>query len=89
MCTMITEHVEIEGSGRGAQGWFSVTRANVSYDHPFNAPLEHALNIDFVNGALGPGARVAVELSPLAARALVQTILEVLDEAEAGGYLEE
>jgi hypothetical protein len=32
---------------------------------------------------------VAVELSPLAARALVQTILEVLDEAEAGGYLEE
>jgi hypothetical protein len=46
------------------------------------------LNIDFVNETLGPGARVAVELSPQAARALVQTILEVLGQADAGGYLE-
>lgn len=88
MCTMITDGVAVAGSGRGAQGWFQLTRANVSYDHPFNAPYEHALNIDFVNETLGPGARVAVELSPQAARALVHTILEVLDQAEAGGYLE-
>ena len=62
--------------------------ANVSYDHPFNAPFEHALNIDFVNESLGPGARVAVELSVEAARALVATINAVLERAEAGGYLE-
>jgi hypothetical protein len=65
-----------------------VRQASVSYDHPFNAPLEHALNIDFVNEAQGPGARVAVELSAESARALVETILAVLDRAEAGGYLE-
>lgn len=87
MCTMIMQKVTIDGFGKGAQGWFGVNQANVSYDHPFHAPLEHALNIDFVNEAQGPGARVAVELSAEAARSLVQTILAVLGEAEAGGHL--
>ena len=74
MCTMIVTQVNIEGSGKGANGWFQLREANVSYDHPFDAPLEHALNIDFVNEALGPGARVAVELSVEAARALSITL---------------
>ena len=87
MCTMITQQVEIDGSGKGREGWFALNQANVSYDHPFNAPLEHALNIDFVHDAQGPGARVAVELSAEAARSQVNTILAVLDEAEAGGHL--
>ena len=86
---MIAEQIQIEGSGKGTAGWFAVRQANVSYDHPFNAPLEHALNIDFVNEAQGPGARVAVELSAQSARSLVATILAVLDEAEAGGFVEE
>jgi hypothetical protein len=84
---MIVEQVKIDGSGKGTSGWFALGQANVSYDHPFNAPLEHALNIDFVNEALGPGARVAVELSAEAAKSLVETILAVLDQAEAGGHL--
>jgi hypothetical protein len=84
---MIAEQIEIDGSGKGREGWFTLRQATVSYDHPFDAPMEHALNLDFVNEALGPGARVAVELSPQAARALVATIQEVLDEADAGGYL--
>ena len=88
MCTMIVEKVNVEGSGKGAGGWFKLDQANVSYDHPFNAPFEHALNIDFVNESLGPSARVAVELSEQAARELVRTILTVLDRAEAGGHLE-
>jgi hypothetical protein len=88
MCTMIVEQVEIDGSGKGKGGWFTLGQANVSYDHPFNAPLEHALNIDFVNEAQGPGARVAVELSAEAARSLVETILGVLEQAEAGGHIE-
>jgi len=88
MCTMIVKQIDINGSGKGKSGWFTLRQANVSYDHPFNTPLEHALNIDFVNEAQGPGARVAVELSEQAARNLVATILEVLDQAEAGGHLE-
>ena len=89
MCTMIVQQVAVEGSGKGAGGWFAVRQANVSYDHPFHAPLEHALNIDFVDEAQGPGARVAVELTPDAARDLIKTILAVLEEAESGGYLED
>lgn len=87
MCTMITRKVQIEGSGKGRQGWFSLQQANVSYDHPFDAPYEHSLNIDFVNEMQGLSARVAVELSESAARELARTILAVLDEAGAGGHL--
>lgn len=88
MCTMIVEKVKIEGSGRGGEGWFKLEGANVSYDHPFDAPYEHALNIDFVNESQGPSARVAVELSEGAARELVNTILSVLDKAGEGGHLD-
>ena len=88
MCTMIAEQIATEGSGKGTSGWFKLRHANVSFDHPFNAPFEHALNIDFVNESQGLGARVAVELSAEAARDLVNTILAVLERAEAGGHLE-
>ena len=87
MCTMIVKKVKIDGSGKGNTGWFALQQANVSYDHPFNAPYDHALNIDFVNEAQGPSARVAVELSEAAARELVRTILSVLDQAQAGGHI--
>ncbi|HSL30489.1 MAG TPA: DUF6295 family protein [Anaerolineales bacterium] len=88
MCTMIVEKIKIDGSARGSGGWFELKEANVSYDHPFEAPFEHALNIDFVNESEGPSARVAVELSEQAARELVKTILAVLDQAQVGGHLE-
>ena len=87
MCTMIVKQVDVQGSGRGTAGWFDVRQANVSYDHPFSMPLDHALNIDFVNEAQGPGARVAVELTVDSARNLVEAIRAVLARAEAGGYL--
>jgi hypothetical protein len=85
---MITQQVRVDGSGKGREGWFTLRHANVSYDHPFDAPMEHALNIDFVNEGEGLGARVAVELSEDAARSLVDTILAVLDRADEGGHLE-
>lgn len=89
MCTMIVHQANIAGCGKGHQGWFDVNQVNVTYDHPFHAPLEHALNLDFVNEAQGPGARVALELTPESARQLVNTILATLAEAEAKGHLEE
>ena len=87
MCTMTVEKIQVDGSGKGKDGWFDLKQANVSFDHPFNAPFEHALNIDFVNESMGPAARVAVELSEQAARELVKAILDVLEQAEAGGHL--
>src|SRR2546427_12623653 len=89
MCTMIAHQVKLEGRGKSGPEWFEVREANVSYDHPYDLPLEHALNIDFVNETLGPGARVAVELSVDAARQLAKTIEAVLAQADQRGVLED
>jgi hypothetical protein len=81
MCTMIAEKVGISGSAKGGGPWFAIDRAYVSYDHPFDAPFEHTLNLDFVQEAAGPGARVSVELDGSAARALAHAILAALERA--------
>lgn len=84
MCTYLTEKVELTGSGKGPQGWFSVTDATVYVDHPQHCPTEHSLNIDFINPSKGAGARVAVELTEESARALAQAIIDALDSAPPG-----
>jgi hypothetical protein len=81
MCTYRTEKVEVEGAGKGAQGWFPLRVASVYFDHPVSSPAEHTLNIDFLNPERGPAARVAVELDAASARALAEAILTTLDTA--------
>lgn len=84
MCTYLTETVHVEGSGKGAAGWFPVTRATVYFDHPQHAPAGHTLNIDFLNPAQGPSSRVAVELTADSARALAAAIESALASAPPG-----
>jgi hypothetical protein len=84
MCTYLTERIEVAGSGKGPVNWFSLTDATVYLDHPQHAPAEHTLNIDFLNPAQGPSARVAVELTAESARALVRAIEAALDSAPPG-----
>ncbi len=92
MCTYQTERIGIRGSGKGRNGWFSLTDATVYFDHPVHFPAEHALTIDFLNPARGAQARVAVELDAASARALALGILasleavppELLSEATPG-----
>ncbi|MDT5347758.1 MAG: hypothetical protein QOH91_1045 [Mycobacterium sp.] len=74
MCTYLTEHVEIDGSGKGATGWFGANRATVYVDHPVHAPYGHTVNIDVINPQLGPSARVALELTEESALALALSI---------------
>lgn len=83
MCTYDTQHLSLKGSGKGAAGWFSLSEASVYYDHPVHAPSEHAVNVDFLNPALGPSARVAVELDPSSARELAHALLRAADTAAA------
>lgn len=83
MCTYLTEKLRVDGSGKGAAGWFPVTDASVYLDHPQHAPAEHTLNIDFLNPGQGPSARVAVELTPASARALAAAIESALASAPA------
>lgn len=83
MCTYHTEHVELKGSGKGPEGWFSLGEASVYFDHPVHAPSEHTVNVDLLNRSLGPSARVAVELDPVSARRLAEAILAAADFASA------
>ena len=69
MCSYIVEKAKLLGSAKGPNGWMRIDTANVYYDHPFHAPLDHALGIDFINEAEGGRERVAVELSAESARA--------------------
>ena len=82
MCTSIVEVVSAAGAGKGDGGWFSLTHSVVSYDHPHHALLEEAITIDFVNRALGPGARVAVELTLESAKELSAALAKAIAAAE-------
>ena len=78
MCTYVTTMTEVSGSGYGRDGWFPVDRAVVYFDHPQDAPVDHALCIDVWGGT----ERVAVELDAAAARRLALAILATLDHDE-------
>lgn len=82
MCTSIVEIVGAEGAGKGDDGWFALTHAVVSYDHPHHALLEEAITIDFVNQTLGPDARTAVELTLESAQALSGALARAIAAAE-------
>ena len=82
MCSNILHAAAVSGSGRTEGGWFALSRASVTYDHPFHVQLEHALNIDVMDAAGGLGRRVALELDLRSARALAEAILAAVSAAE-------
>ena len=80
MCTYVTLRSSVDGSAKGPNGaWFHVTDATVYFDHPVDAMAEHSLNIDFANPAVGPAARVAVELTADSAGELLLAIQQALE----------
>lgn len=83
MCTYVTSHVEVSGSGSTGEDWFPLDRATVYFDHPQDAPLEHALCIDVWGGT----QRVAVELDAASALRLAQSILATLSDDEVRGLV--
>lgn len=85
MCTYRTDQFQASGSAKGSPSWIRVRRAAVYFDHPQHAMHEHTLNIDFLDPDRGPGARVAIELSPESAAELCRTIQSVLGGAAALG----
>jgi hypothetical protein len=78
VCTYVTTTVPVAGSGYLGDEWFPVNRAVVYFDHPQDAPVDHALCLDL----WGAGERVAVELDATSARGLAEAILATLDHDE-------
>ncbi len=85
MCTSILEIVKTDGMGKGGEGWIDLTHAVVSYDHPHHALFEDAITLDFVNTALGPGSRIAIEISLEAAKDFSAALQRAIAQAEYGG----
>ncbi len=85
MCTNIVVKTELAGWGKGNEGWFDLNKLSIAYDHPYHAPLEYAISLDFLNESAGPSARVAVELTPDSAKALILALQAALDRGEAEG----
>ena len=82
MCTSVVEICRAEGAGTSESGWFPVTQAVVSYDHPHHALLEDAITIDFVNPQLGPGARAAIEITLESAKEFAAALARAIAGAE-------
>ena len=55
-----------------------IDAANVYFDHPYHAPLDHALAIDFICEADGARERVAVEMSRESALELIEKMQAAL-----------
>jgi hypothetical protein len=83
MCSYIVEKAAMHGSAKGPSGWMRIDTANVYYDHPFHAALDHALGIDFICEADGGRERVAVEISRESALALIEKIKAALASGDA------
>jgi|CryBogDrversion2_11_1035321.scaffolds.fasta_scaffold21007_2 Family of unknown function (DUF6295) len=80
MCTYQTTLVDLDGSGKTANGWQAMSRASVYVDHPVHFASGHAVMIDVLNPELGPSARVALEMDAASAQALAEAILHALAE---------
>ena len=78
MSTYVTSTADVTGSGYRGDEWFPLDRAVVYFDHPQDAPLDHALCIDVWGGS----ERIAVELDAGSARRLAETILATLEHDE-------
>ena len=84
MCTYVTTTTDVSGSGCAGDDWFALDRAVVYFDHPQDAPLDHALCVDVWGGT----ERVAMELDAASARRLAESILALLDHDEVRPLLQ-
>jgi hypothetical protein len=81
MCTGLVQKAKVSGAGKAPEGWFNLEELCVTYDCSYHTSMPQGVNIDFFNEKEGPGARVAVELSPASAMELVHAIMESLYSA--------
>ena len=84
MCSYIVEKAKLIGTAKGpGSAWMRVDTANVYYDHPYEAQLDHALCVDFVCEADGGRERVAIEISRQSALDLIDKIKAALQSGDA------
>jgi 1,6-anhydro-N-acetylmuramate kinase len=84
MCSYIVEKAKLIGTAKGpGSEWMRIDTANVYYDHPYEAQLDHALCVDFICEADGAHERVAIEISRESALELIEKIQAALASGDA------
>lgn len=78
MCIDFSDATDVVGAGHANGESIGLARAVVSFTHPIELDLEHALCIDFRAGTGDPSQRIAVELDAASARELAYSILGAL-----------
>lgn len=78
MCNERMRSTEVFGAAEMAGSRLSVQRAVVSFTHPIDLAIEHAVCIDLRTDGEDPSERFAVELDEASARKLAETILSAL-----------
>ena len=81
MCIDYADATDVLGAGHANGSSMDVRRAVVSFTHPIELDLEHALCIDFRANNGDPSERIAVELDHESARQLAYSILGALQRA--------
>ena len=81
MCLDYSDATDVVGAGHANGESIGLARAVVSFTHPMELELEHALCIDFRAGNGDPSERIAVELDTGSARELAYAILGALQTA--------
>jgi len=80
---MISKTIPIKGSAKESEGWFDINTINISYDHPFEADLGYAINLDIPNQSSEKFSRIILELSPQSASNLIEGLQQVLSSGHA------
>ncbi len=75
MCNEVSRHTAISGTAWVRGDAVDVSKATVSFTHPIELSLEHALCIDLGGGP----ERVSVELDPSSAERLARSILDAIE----------
>jgi hypothetical protein len=75
MCNEVSRRTDILGTAWVRGDALDVSKATVSFTHPIELPLEHALCIDLGGGS----ERVTVELDVASAESLAKSILEAIE----------
>jgi hypothetical protein len=82
MCTYETIVNEIDARAKVSGRWQRINRVSTYVDHPVDYPALHSVCIDFLDAE--DSRATGVELSAEDARALAQSILELLSRVPPG-----
>ena len=80
MCTMISEKVDVKGSGKKTNNWIPLDSCDIYYDHSTYVDCEHSITLSFKNEMNPIDSRITVEITPESAKDIINKINAALEK---------